>query len=110
MAWVLLFVIIGRSAHHHGVTWSGVASTTWPFATGLVIGWFIVFLGRRDMTSLSSGGVVVLSTVVVGMILRVVAGQGTAVAFIVVALSFLGLTLIGWRMLFSFVSKHRSKS
>jgi len=32
------------------------------------------------------------------MILRVVAGQGTAVAFIVVALAFLGLLLFGWRV------------
>jgi hypothetical protein len=33
------------------------------------------------------------------MILRVVAGQGTAAAFIVVALAFLGLFLLGWRVL-----------
>ena len=32
------------------------------------------------------------------MVLRVVAGQGTAVAFIVVALAFLGLFLLGWRL------------
>jgi hypothetical protein len=33
------------------------------------------------------------------MVLRVVAGQGTAAAFIVVALAFLGLFLLGWRLL-----------
>ncbi len=33
------------------------------------------------------------------MVLRVVAGQGTAVAFIAVALAFLGLFLLGWRLL-----------
>jgi hypothetical protein len=32
------------------------------------------------------------------MILRVIAGQGTAVAFVVVALAFLGLFLLGWRV------------
>jgi hypothetical protein len=37
-------------------------------------------------------------TVVVGMILRVMSGQGTAVAFIVVALGFLGATMVGWRI------------
>jgi hypothetical protein len=31
--------------------------------------------------------------------LRVVSGQGTAFAFIVVALAFLGLFLLGWRLL-----------
>jgi hypothetical protein len=33
------------------------------------------------------------------MVLRVVAGQGTAFAFVVVALVFLGLFLLGWRAL-----------
>jgi hypothetical protein len=33
------------------------------------------------------------------MVLRVVAGQGTAVAFIAVALAFLALELLGWRLL-----------
>jgi hypothetical protein len=33
------------------------------------------------------------------MTLRVVAGQGTAVAFIAVALVFVGLFLLGWRLL-----------
>jgi hypothetical protein len=32
------------------------------------------------------------------MILRVLAGQGTAVAFIIVALVFLGGAMIGWRV------------
>ena len=32
-----------------------------------------------------------------GMLLRVLAGQGTAPAFIGVALAFLGLFLLGWR-------------
>jgi hypothetical protein len=33
------------------------------------------------------------------MILRVVSGQGTAVAFIIVALAFLGLCFLGWRVI-----------
>jgi hypothetical protein len=32
------------------------------------------------------------------MVLRVVSGQGTALAFILVALAFLGLFLLGWRL------------
>jgi hypothetical protein len=40
-----------------------------------------------------------LATVAVGMALRVAFGQGTAVAFIIVALGFLGLFLLGWRLL-----------
>ena len=33
------------------------------------------------------------------MALRVVAGQGTAFAFVLVAFGFLGATMIGWRLL-----------
>jgi hypothetical protein len=44
-----------------------------------------------------AGVIVWVCTVAVGMVLRVVSGQGTAVAFVVVALVFLGLFLLGWR-------------
>jgi Protein of unknown function (DUF3054) len=37
--------------------------------------------------------------VAVGMVLRVVSGQGTAFAFVVVALCFLGAGMVGWRLL-----------
>jgi hypothetical protein len=36
-------------------------------------------------------------------VLRVVAGQGTAVAFVLVALAFLGLFLLGWRVVAAIV-------
>ena len=36
---------------------------------------------------------------ILGMVFRVVSGQGTAPAFVGVALAFLGLFLLGWRML-----------
>jgi hypothetical protein len=46
-----------------------------------------------------------LGTVAVGMILRVLAGQGTAFAFILVALAFLGLFQLGWRLLWQRVAR-----
>ena len=51
-----------------------------------------------------------LGTVAVGMLLRVVAGQGTAPAFIAVALCFLGLFLLGWRVVAAIVARWRSAS
>jgi len=95
---VLVFVAIGRTAHAHGLTAAGLASTAWPFLAALAAGWLILAAGRRDGMSLSSGLVVWISTVALGMTFRVVAGQGTAVAFVFVALGFLGLTLLGWRI------------
>ena len=46
---------------------------------------------RRPTALVPTGLGVWLGTVAVGMILRVLAGQGTAFAFILVALAFLGL-------------------
>lgn len=97
---VLVFVGIGRSAHHHLVGLPGMASTSWPFLTGLALGWAaIVALRRRGRAAhLLAGGVVAwLATVTVGMFLRVASGQGTAAAFVLVALGFLGATMLGWR-------------
>ena len=96
---VLLFVGIGRSSHHDGLRFSGVVSTTWPFAAGLVLGWLYVTLRRQDGTSLKGGVAVWLFTVIVGMIVRVLFGQGTALAFIIVALGFLGALMLGLRSL-----------
>ncbi len=94
---VLLFVAIGRANHHHGDSLSGMVSTTWPFAVGLAVGWLIVLVRRQDGASLGAGVEAWLATVALGMILRVIAGQGTAFAFIVVALVFLGALMLGPR-------------
>lgn len=94
---VLVFVGIGRHAHDHGLSAPGVASTAWPFLAGTAVGWAVVAGVRRDLASAGGGLVVCLATVAVGMVLRVLAGPGTAVTFVAVALAFLGLFLLGWR-------------
>ncbi|HEX3965142.1 MAG TPA: DUF3054 domain-containing protein [Trebonia sp.] len=120
IVWVLVFVVIGRASHASGEALGGIASTAWPFLAGLGAGWLVLFLlwhrvlpwhrvllwhrvrGARPVPAfgiLPAGVVAWLATVAVGMSLRVVGGQGTAVAFIVVALAFLGLFLLGWRLL-----------
>jgi hypothetical protein len=96
---VLIFVIIGRASHTKGESLAGVASTSWPFLCGLAAGWALSRAWRRPLALRPAGIAVWLSTVAFGMVLRVVAGQGTAVAFIGVALAFLGLFLLGWRLL-----------
>ena len=97
---VFLFVAIGRHVHNHGLAWKGMFSTTWPFGVGLLAGWIYLRLAKRSAASIRSGFVVVLFTVVTGMILRVISGQGTAFTFIVVALVFLSLFLVGWRWIY----------
>jgi hypothetical protein len=111
---VLAFVVIGRASHADGETLGGIASTSWPFLAGLAIGWLATLGWARERTrpgtahqprpgwrpaALAPAGLIAwLATVVLGMTFRVISGQGTAVAFIGVALAFLGLFLLGWRL------------
>ena len=95
---VLLFVVIGRASHSKGETLAGLASTSWPFLGGLAVGWLAGRAWRRPAGFVPAGIAAWLGAVAVGMVLRVIAGQGTAIAFIVVALIFLGLFMLGWRL------------
>jgi hypothetical protein len=99
---VLLFVVIGRASHAKGESLAGIASTAWPFLAGLAGGW-LGLLGsrawRRPLGLFPAGVGAWAGTVALGMVFRVVSGQGTAFAFILVALAFLGLFLLGWRLL-----------
>lgn len=102
---LVVFVVAGRASHHHGETLSGIASTLWPFALGTGAAWAV--LSRRwrrgnrapSPDSLATGVVVTVLTVAIGMVLRVVSGQGTAGSFVVVATGFFGLCMIGGRRL-----------
>jgi hypothetical protein len=95
---VLAFVIIGRASHADGLRLSGVASTAWPFLAGLCGGWLATRAWRRPSAIVPAGLGAWLGAAGLGMVLRVVAGQGTAVAFVGVALAFLGVFLLGWRL------------
>jgi Protein of unknown function (DUF3054) len=95
---VLAFVVIGRANHHAGETLAGVAATAWPFLAGLAAGEAATRAWRRPFALRPTGAGVWLATVVIGQVLRVLAGQGTALAFVIVSLLFLGLFLLGWRL------------
>ncbi|WP_198663455.1 DUF3054 domain-containing protein [Jiangella endophytica] len=106
---VLVFVLIGRRTHDHPLDPAGLATTAWPFLTGLAAGWAVTLLRRRrpgdagparherPATALGTGVTVWIATMVVGMVLRAASGQGTAASFVVVATIVLGAFLVGWR-------------
>jgi Protein of unknown function (DUF3054) len=105
-----LFVVIGRANHHAGGGADGLWDTFWPFAAGAVAGLLATRWWRRPVALLPTGVGVWLGTVALGMILRVLAGQGTAFAFILVALAFLGLFQLGWRLLWQRLAKPRRRA
>ena len=110
LAAVLLFVGIGRAVHTDGASMAGFASTAWPFVSGLAFGWLAVLAGGLLVEALVSGLVVVVATVALGMTFRVVSGQGTALAFVLVAIGFLGAEMLGWRALAMVFRQPRSTS
>ena len=107
---VLLFVVIGRASHSRGETPAGLASTSWPFLAGLAVGWLAGRAWRHPLAVAPTGVAAWLGAVAVGMMLRVVAGQGTAFTFILVAVVFLGLFVVGWRLAARLVSRFRPSS
>jgi hypothetical protein len=96
---VLVFVAIGRASHDEAASLVGFAETAWPFLGGLAAGWGVWRVWRRPEALIPAGVGVWVTTVAIGMVLRAVSGQGTAVAFVIVASVFLGLALVGWRAL-----------
>ena len=103
-----MFVGIGRSVHSKGVSLDGVASTAWPFLVGLLAGWSAAFgLGRP--LRWREGVATAVICVAIGMTLRVLVGQGTAVPFVAVALGFLGATMVGWRLVLGIAGGSRPR-
>lgn len=100
---VIVFCVIGRRSHDEANVIAGLAHTAWPFVVGAAAGWAATWALYRDKFDaylvLPTGIVVWFGAVSVGMILRVVSGQGTAFSFIVVASIVLAVFLWGWRAL-----------
>jgi len=110
---VLVFCAIGRRSHDESGALAGLAHTAWPFLTGLGIGWAATIALYRDKfvakLVVPTGISVWLSTLIVGMLLRVVSGQGTAFSFILVAATVLAVFLLGWRFVLSKVGVRGGK-
>ncbi len=97
LASVIIFVAVGRSVHAHGDSIAGIASTAGPFLAGAVVGWLAVHGWTRPNALWPTGISVWIATVSIGQILRLVIGQGSAIAFVLVSLGFFAITMLGWR-------------
>ena len=106
-ALLLLFVVIGRASHGEGL-W-GVLDTWWPFLTGLVVAWLLLMARRRPLRIFWTGVGVWLITVVVGLLLRIVSGQGVQLSFVIVTFLVLGVFLLGWRAIALLVQRRRRR-
>jgi hypothetical protein len=95
---VLVFAAVGRASHQESSPVLGVLTTAWPFLAGAGLGWTLVrWRSHRWPTGVGPGVTVVVVTVLVGMVLRVLTGPGTAPTFVAVATLVLAALLLGWR-------------
>ncbi len=109
---VVIFAVIGRASHNEGILGDaglGLLETVWPFAVALVFAWLVTLAFRRPLAVLRTGVPIWLITVAAGMLLRALSGQGTALAFIIVATLTLLLFLVGWRVVAAAVLRSRAK-
>ena len=106
---VALFVAIGRRNHDEDPTLSGYLETLTPFLVALVFGW-LACRAWRAPTTVRTGLQLWAFTVIGGMFIRRIEGDGTALAFVIVATIFLGLTLVGWRVIWMLVESRRRQS
>jgi len=98
---VVVFAAVGRASHDEGilgVQGLGLATTAWPFLAGAAAGWALARGWRAPCDWRRTGSVVWASTLAGGMALRAATGQGVQVSFVLVAGTFLGLGLVGWRV------------
>lgn len=107
---VVVFALIGRASHAEHLTVPGIWQTAWPFLAGLVAGWLVTMAWRAPTALARTGLGVWAVTLVGGMLLRSASGQGTAVAFIIVASITLLVFLVGWRALVALVRWSRRRS
>ncbi|CAN5154632.1 DUF3054 domain-containing protein [soil metagenome] len=106
---VLAFVLIGRASHDENPV-LGALVTLWPFAAGLVVGWAVSRAWRAPLNVVRSGIPIWITTVVIGMLLRVASSQGVKPSFVVVATIVLAIFLLGWRAIVALVHRLRRRS
>lgn len=99
VALVVLFAAVGRRSHAEGLDVTGILRTSLPFLVGTAAGWLLASITLDSAPqSLAFGAVVVACTVVLGMVFRRIAAEGTALSFVVVATTVLTVLLLGWRL------------
>ena len=105
---VVVFSTFGRGAHSEGLGVTQVWGTAWPFLVGLAVGWLILLAGRREPSSIGSGVLLWLATLVVGMVIRGLGdGRVPHWSFMIVAGVVTGVFLLGWRAVRAVVVRRR---
>lgn len=104
---VVAFAAIGRASHAEALGLDGLARTAAPFVGALLLIWIFLVLTNRRFVPLREGLVVWAVTLGLGMIFRIMVGDGVQPAFVAVAAVVLAAFLVGWRAVWWLVRRRR---
>lgn len=97
VAAVLVFAAVGRASHAEASDPVGVARTAGPFLLAALMAWVFLVMKRPTESVWRQGLVVWGTTLVGGMLFRVMLGEGVQPAFVAVAAAALAAGQFGWR-------------
>lgn len=107
---VLVFALLGKLFHaSDGFSVLGWLGTAWPFLLGLAVAWAVLLTGVLRPAPGSGLGILIV-TWFVGIVVRGIVTMSVAWGFVVTSLIFLGILMLGWRTVASFVSRRQSAS
>ncbi len=109
---VVAFCLLGRLSHDEGIFGdpAGTLQMIWPFLVALLLAHGVLVLRRAPAERMLPGVMIWVLTVVIGLLLRVLSTQGTAVAFVIVAVLVLAAFLLGWRLIGVLVRRSRGRA
>ncbi len=106
---IILFALLGRREHEHGLGLGGILLTALPF----LIAYVVMTAVSKPWATINkfwpTGILVWLGTVAVGMALRILMGKTAAISFVIVTLIVLGLFLLGRRLVAQLISRRSQK-
>jgi hypothetical protein len=106
---VVVFTLVGTANHATAGSFGHVALVGLPFLLGLAVGWLAARAWRSPAKVWPTGVAVWFATVAVGLLLRPLFDGGFAVSFALVTSIFLGVTLLGWRVLASVMARRAAR-
>ena len=109
-ALIVAFVLIGRASHGEDLAPSAVLGTAWPFLAGGLVGWIVARAWRSPSRLVPTGLLVWGVTLVVGVVLRALSGEGVVVPFVVTTAIVLAVLLLGWRAVSALVVRRRARA
>jgi hypothetical protein len=107
---VVVFALVGRASHGEDLAPSGVLGTAWPFLAAGVVGWIVARAWRSPTRVVPVGVIVWAVTVVVGMVLRALTGEGVVVPFVITTAIILGILMLGWRAISALLVRRRARA